>query len=196
LIENREMRVIDLSHRDIEVLPEIIFEFPSVSVLNLHHNRLNDLPCSLDRLKHLRYLDLSHNQFDHFPAAALFLKGEAYLRLGHNRLVSFPDEIVQMTQLNRLIISYNYLCTLPVTLSKLKVLYALYLYAGAFTDWPEVLGDLYLHQLAWRRNSLIEEITREETIPLECNHEEVEEALKSVRYRLEKMIDDEEKAPF
>ena len=63
-----DLEIIDLSHNSLtDMVPQFIFEFPSLRILNLSNNKIRELPETLWSCETLQDLNLSDNQLESLP---------------------------------------------------------------------------------------------------------------------------------
>lgn len=79
--------LLDLSHNEIETLPEIYPEQLYLGEIYLNGNRLICVPDNLARLKHIEYLSLTHNNLLYVPA--VIFREEAIVNVDHNHLLNY-----------------------------------------------------------------------------------------------------------
>lgn len=63
--DNKNIKTLDLSHQNLDEIPEYILELSSLESLNLSHNHLRELPQTIGKLKSLKALDISWNHITH-----------------------------------------------------------------------------------------------------------------------------------
>ncbi|HEX4549704.1 NEL-type E3 ubiquitin ligase domain-containing protein [Pseudomonas sp.] len=105
---------LNLSHNNLDVLPETLGELRSMRVFNARHNRLQDylqtrLP--LLEMPHLRALDLSYNMYN--AADVTGLRRLASLNLEGNLLGRWPVAALELPRLRELDLSENMIVALP-----------------------------------------------------------------------------------
>jgi len=59
------LKSLDVSHKQLDSLPNCLFGLSSLEILNLSHNQLTTLPQEITRLKQLKMLDISWNHITH-----------------------------------------------------------------------------------------------------------------------------------
>lgn len=74
--------LLDLSHNEVETLPEIYPEQLYLGEIYLNGNRLICVPDNLARLKNIEYLSLTHNNLLYVPA--VIFREEAMVKVDHN----------------------------------------------------------------------------------------------------------------
>lgn len=61
------VKSLNLSYKDLSVLPHFLFEFTGLKELNLSHNHLQTLPTEIAQLFQLEFLDISWNHIVELP---------------------------------------------------------------------------------------------------------------------------------
>lgn len=79
--------LLDLSHNEIEELPEIHPENLYLGEILLNGNKLICVPDNLARLKNIEYLSLTHNKLLYMPAV-IFRTG-AKIKVDHNPFLNY-----------------------------------------------------------------------------------------------------------
>lgn len=98
---NKDLLVLDLSHNNLQEIPEEVELNKQLLVLNLSHNSIESLPTSLFiNLNELLHLDLSSNQLETIPPQLRRLIHLQTLVLNHNPLGQ--NQIRQLTSLTNL----------------------------------------------------------------------------------------------
>jgi Leucine-rich repeat (LRR) protein len=83
----RSLWLLDLSHNEIETLPEIDPEGLYFGEILLHNNKLLCVPDNLCRLKNIEYLSLTHNRLLYVPA--VIIRTEAKIKVDHNPFLAY-----------------------------------------------------------------------------------------------------------
>jgi len=96
------LRILQITHANLQCIPEHFAGLRLLEELNLHHNRIPNLPPFIFEWIQLRHLNLCYN-----------------------RLGSIPPMIAHLTSLESLDWSYNYLRNLPAEISELAHLHTL-----------------------------------------------------------------------
>ncbi len=133
---------LDLSHLELEAVPERLCELTSLQLLRLDSNHLTSLPEWLGDLKSLQRLDLDNNHLTSLPERLGELKSLQMLYLHYNRLTSVPEQLGELKSLQLLYLHYNRLASVPERLGELAALRELRLDSNQLTSVPERLGEL------------------------------------------------------
>ncbi|XP_049952971.1 leucine-rich repeat protein 1 [Schistocerca serialis cubense] len=95
------LRLLDLRHNKIAVLPNEIHRLQALVTLRLDHNELNTIPHTISNLKNLRCLSLSDNIIISYPYSVRFLRHVAF-DVSNNKHV-FPGPLPRDTDWSRAI---------------------------------------------------------------------------------------------
>lgn len=169
---------LDLSSRDLLVIPIEVFLFSRLEVLKLSHNYFPEIPLAISRLRSLKFLYLEENRLSFLPEtlsncinlleinltknklAALptnigMLKNLRVLRLGQNEFECLPHEIGQLENVRYLDVQGNSLWYLPFSIGKMHKLKYLNLSNNKFEHLPlPVCKITSLRTLTLRGNNL------------------------------------------
>ncbi len=118
---------LDISHKNLDVLPEEIGMLTSLTNLNASYNQLVDLPKSITQLKNLVYLNLENNNIRKLSKNIGKLISLEILNLENNNLIRVPNSICNLMHLTQLKLSHNKLTKLPESISNLENLRGLFL---------------------------------------------------------------------
>ncbi len=153
--EQEKTTALDLSYKEIAVLPPQIGKLSALTELSLSGNELTALPPEIGRLTALSRLDLSHNGLRTLPPEIGRLTALASLDLRYNRLTTLPPEIGRLTALTELRLgSYgwaqngiaapagNQLTALPPEIGRLTALTGLDLSGNLLKSLPPEIGRL------------------------------------------------------
>ena len=110
--------------------------------LDLSGKNLAMLPPEIMQLRYLQRLDLSFNQLTTLPPELGTLSELQKLYLNDNQLTELPAEIGQLNSLMRLHIYNNELESLPATLGQLENLLSMYAHRNRLAEIPPELGKL------------------------------------------------------
>uniref|UniRef100_A0A1J3HHB3 Plant intracellular Ras-group-related LRR protein 3 n=1 Tax=Noccaea caerulescens TaxID=107243 RepID=A0A1J3HHB3_NOCCA len=107
---------IDLSDRQLKLIPEALGKFVGLVSLNLSRNDLKLLPDSITGLEKLEELDLSSNLLGSLPDSIGQLLNLRILNVTGNKLTTLPESIAQCRSLVELDASFNNLTSLPANI--------------------------------------------------------------------------------
>ena len=119
--EMRALRVLNLSHNEIKVLPSKLSQFSDLQALILSHNKIECLDASVMPVS-LNTLVLAHNSLKDMPSLK-HCKSLSKLSLSHNQLHNLPD-LDKLPILKELRLNDNRLMSLgriPLTLTVLDI---------------------------------------------------------------------------
>ncbi|KAJ8553933.1 hypothetical protein K7X08_024611 [Anisodus acutangulus] len=157
---------VDLSGRQLRVLPEAFGKIHSLIVLNLSNNQLAVIPDSIASLENLEELHLSSNLLESLPDSIGLLFSLKILDVSGNKLVTLPDSIChcrslveldasfnklsylptnigyELVNLRRLALSFNKLRSLPTSVGEMKSLRLLDLHFNELHGLPLSFGNL------------------------------------------------------
>jgi len=119
---------LNISFRDLEVLPSEIGKLTQLQSLELFGNKLSSLPPSIANLTKLHTLGLWYNQFKEVPKELFQLTNLTALDLFENQLESIPPEIGKLTKLTNLDLGNNQITHIPSSLKGLTQLKLLNLF--------------------------------------------------------------------
>lgn len=151
-------RVLDLSGRNLKILPESIGQLTQLHILNLSDNQLTQLPDRLGQLTQLRRLDLWNNQLRELPDSIGQLTQLEYLDISNNQLMDVPEPIGQLRQLQGLSLLENQLTQLPEFIKQLTQLYSLNLSGNPLVQLPEFIGELPLLEYLYLWNDQLTQL--------------------------------------
>lgn len=152
---------LDLSHKELDEIPEFVFQCRNLQFLNLSNNKLREIPANISDLKRLKVLDLSNNHIKHILSKTFDLQGLQVLNLNYNQLRGLPKQIEKLTRLKKLFVNANQLESLPDEINKLREITHLGVSDNKFNKFPAVIEDLQSLTHLWiGRNDF-------ETIPIE-----------------------------
>ncbi|XP_005097382.1 uncharacterized protein LOC101861361 [Aplysia californica] len=99
-----------------EIPVELPLRLPHLSRVDLSHNQLQGLPESFGLLFHLKEIHLEHNKLHSLPESFVHLVKLEKIDLSYNELRSLPEDIGDMERLGRLSVVHNKLKQLPLSL--------------------------------------------------------------------------------
>ncbi|MFM7572096.1 MAG: COR domain-containing protein [Snowella sp.] len=156
---------LDLSDRNLTLLPENLFEYENLQGLSLDTNRLKLLDKKIGNLVNLEYLDLSNNEIEYLPneiekltslvvlnidlnylkdlpRAIKNLKNLQSLGLSDNKLIIFPKDIYSLNRLKHLDLSYNKINQVPDSIAKLHRLEFFDMSGNKLKTLPNIFENL------------------------------------------------------
>ncbi|CAJ2644594.1 leucine-rich repeat protein shoc-2-like [Trifolium pratense] len=107
---------IDLSGRNLKMLPDAFGRIPGLLVLNVSANQLSAIPDTIAGLQNLEELNLSANRLESLPDSIGLLQKLKLLNVSGNKLTALPDTICQFRSLVELDVSFNDLSYLPTNI--------------------------------------------------------------------------------
>lgn len=110
------MERVNLSGRQLRLLPEAFGRIPGLLVLDLSSNQLSAIPDSIAGLQNLEELNLSSNLLESLPDSIGLLQRLKLLSVSGNKLTVLPDPICQCRSLVELDVSFNNLSYLPTNI--------------------------------------------------------------------------------
>ncbi|XP_061372738.1 plant intracellular Ras-group-related LRR protein 3 [Gastrolobium bilobum] len=113
---SEEVERVDLSGRQLRILPEAFGKIRGLLVLNLSRNQLEVIPDSIARLQNLVELDISSNLLESLPDSIGLLVNLKTLNLSGNKLTALPESIALCRSLVELDASFNNLMCLPTNM--------------------------------------------------------------------------------
>lgn len=137
-----QVRKLDLSGKDLSVIPDEVFLLPNLETLDLNNNKFVALPESIERLSSLRHIIAKNNQLTTLPESIRQLRHLCYLRLDHNQFTSVPASIRQLIRLHYLHLAHNQLMALPEWIGELTALASFSVAYNHLTVLPESIGQL------------------------------------------------------
>ncbi|KAG2429209.1 hypothetical protein HXX76_010979 [Chlamydomonas incerta] len=145
LNQTLETGELNLSARQLQGIPDLVFTCCSLQVLNLSANSIGSLPSTLAQLRSLTDLDLSFNQLRELPECLGALTGLVSLRAQYNQIERVhPGAVSRLGDcLEELVLADNSLICLPPELGCLSRLRRLDLrFNSRLTALPPQLGRL------------------------------------------------------
>ncbi|XVE85162.1 hypothetical protein DITRI_Ditri17bG0069300 [Diplodiscus trichospermus] len=111
--ENGVVERVELSERQLRLLPEAFGKLYGLVYLNLSHNQLEAIPDSIGGLKKLEELDVASNFMQYLPDSIGLLLNLRILNVSGNKLNALPESIARCSSLVELDASFNNLTCLP-----------------------------------------------------------------------------------
>nr|GLL22412.1 plant intracellular Ras-group-related LRR protein 1-like [Ipomoea trifida] len=134
---------VDLSGRQLTLLPEAFGRIRSLVVLKLSNNQLAAIPDSFSGLENLQELYLSNNLLEALPDSIGFLVNLMILDISSNKLTALPDSICQCRSLVELDASFNQLAYLPTNIGyELVNLKKLSIFLNKLRSLPTSVGEM------------------------------------------------------
>lgn len=150
--KDKKSKTLDLSNRDLTILPPEIGELTHLEHLDLSYNYLERIPREIGKLVNLKTLLLLKNKIVELPPEVGHLKSLTLLDISHNEFTTFPTTIGTLYNLKSLDASYGKLQSLPLEFIDLLSLKELYLEENDFYFPPQkvIKRGLYatMHYLA------------------------------------------------
>ncbi|MBA0711591.1 hypothetical protein Golax_010755 [Gossypium laxum] len=111
--ENGVVERVELSGRQLRLLPEAFGKLHGLVYLNLSNNQIEVIPDSIGGLKKLEELNASSNHLQHLPDSVGLLLNLRILDVSGNKLNALPESIARCSSLVELDASFNNLTFLP-----------------------------------------------------------------------------------
>ncbi len=107
------LETIDLSHCNVEEIPEVFFQIHSLKSLILRKNYINKIPKQIANLSKLEVLDVWSNPIESFPEEITTLTNLRYLNIGETKIKEIPSSVAKLKNIETLevphsIKGYNY----------------------------------------------------------------------------------------
>lgn len=100
--KNKEERVLNLSNKEVGVLPASIGTLQKVEELTLQYDSLTSLPKEIGNLKQLKILNLFGNPISELPEELGNLENLEVLLLGRTQLKEIPPVLIKLKKLKTL----------------------------------------------------------------------------------------------
>ncbi|MFN0214819.1 MAG: hypothetical protein ACKVT2_11235 [Saprospiraceae bacterium] len=137
-----EMTALDLSGKQLTLIPPEVFQHLQLEVLLLNNNNLDSLPAQIGELKNLTDLNLNSNHLSTLPAQIGALKNLTFLSLSWNNFTNLPAQMEKLKNLADLDLSDNQMTGLQAQIGDLKNLTLLHLSGNLLTSLPAQIGEL------------------------------------------------------
>ena len=167
----RKESVLNLSHRQIRIIPAELASFTFLKVLLLNNNRILMPPEEISQMGQLESLSLEHNQLTVLPSGIAALSPTLlFLNLSHNPLMYLSPVVGQLEHLTSLWLGYTQLTSFPQQVSSLCKLTHLSLEGNSISSFPKA-PFISLRQLKWLSlaNNKLSSVA-EVFSPLPCLH--------------------------
>ncbi len=142
LIKNGEIAGVDLSHLDLEELPDCILGLRHLEILNLVGNKLTEISEWIGELKSLKKLIAVNNKIKKIPESIGNLLSLEFLDLAVNELEMLPESVGNLLNLKELSLYDNKIKILPDSIGNLKSLERLFVGENLLNNVPETIGNL------------------------------------------------------
>ena len=109
---------LNLSGKQLTILPPELFQMIKLNELDLGFNQLNTLPLEIGQLTKLTVLYLYKNQLNTLPLEICQLTKLTWLDLSRNQLTTLPPEICQLSNLKKLDLRGNPLISPPLEIAE------------------------------------------------------------------------------
>ena len=153
--KNQE-RILNLSHRDLKVIPAELSKLSSLHTLLLNNNQIIMPPEEVSHLWNLEYLSLENNQLTLLPSVFSSLRNNLqFLNLSDNPFTHFPPVVCKLMNLRSLWLDRIGLTGFPSKVCCLTKLERLSLVGNSISEIGEELGNLVnLRWLSLAKNKL------------------------------------------
>lgn len=150
-------KVLNLSHRDLKVVPAELAYLSSIRTLLLNDNQIIMPPEEISHLQNLEYLSLEHNQLTLLPSLFSSLADSLqFLNLSHNPFTYLPPVVSQLINLRSLWLENVGLTSFPSDICGIASLERLSLAGNGIPEIGEEIGNLVnLRWLSLTKNKLL-----------------------------------------
>lgn len=128
IISNSNIMFLDLSHNNIDKLPNNINKLFNLVSLELSNNNIDKLPENITKLNKLKTLSINQNKLVNLPNNIGQLKLLTNLSANNNNIKKLPKSIGLLTNIMEMWFNNNNLTTLPKELKNCKKLERFYAY--------------------------------------------------------------------
>lgn len=151
-----QQRVLNLSHRELKVIPAELSRLSSLHTLLLNNNHIIMPPEEISHLKSLQYLSLENNQLTLLPSSLSSLASNLrFLNLSDNPFIYLPPVVCQLKSLTSLWLDCIGLTAFPAELCCLMNLEKLSLCGNCIAEVSEEIENLVnLKWLSLAKNKL------------------------------------------
>ncbi len=132
----KRVKNLDLSNKDIKILPSEIGDLSHLEHLDLSYNYLKELPPEIGKLNELKTLLLIKNELSKLPLGIGNLINLTLVDISHNKITEIPSEIGYLVNLKSFDASYCKLEKLPIEFINLLSLKELFLEENVFEFPP------------------------------------------------------------
>ena len=150
-------KVLNLSHRDLKVIPAELSELSSLCTLLLNDNQIIMPPEEISHLQNLECLSLEHNQLTLLPSLFSSLANSLqFLNLSDNPFTYLPPVVSQLVNLRSLWLENIGLTSFPSDVCSIVSLKKLSLARNSISEIGEEIGNLVnLRWLSLAKNKLL-----------------------------------------
>lgn len=138
----QEIKSLNLTNYDLEILTEKVGELHQLAVLRLKNNELVSMPKNLMGLSHLVTLDLPNNSLRTLPDEFSHLIALQYLNISGNRMSVLPPCVFHMHALEKLYASRNSIQEISADIGNMTNLEKLKLRKNQIRTIPPEIGNL------------------------------------------------------
>ena len=124
-----------------EIPPELPLRIPHLNYLDLSHNQLESLPESFGLQFHLRTLIIRHNKLKSLPKSFVHLVKLEKIDLSNNLLKELPEDIGKMEAISKLNVADNKLKLLPLSLGASETIKMVLAVNNRLTDPSQSICD-------------------------------------------------------
>lgn len=156
-----QMKNLDLTNKQLKVVPPEIRHFKALTNLKLGRNQLKRLPAAICTLFELRLLNLMHNRLSELPANIGNLTKLRTLGAEHNQLKGLPKSIVKLVELQDLYLQHNYISALPEDIDEMEALQTLVLDKNDLMALPKSMGNLKNLSMLKVEGNILESVPEE-----------------------------------
>ncbi|KAK1683757.1 hypothetical protein QYE76_044605 [Lolium multiflorum] len=137
------LRVLDVSHNQLQVIPDAIGALEHLEELRLASNALVSLPDTVGLLSSLKILDVSTNKLRTLPDSISKCRSLVELNASYNGLTYLPTNIgFELVNLQRLWVHMNKLRSFPSSICEMQSLYLLDAHFNELCGLPSAIGKL------------------------------------------------------
>ena len=150
-------KVLNLSHRDLKVIPAELSSLSCICTLLLNDNQIIMPPEEISHLQNLEYLSLEHNQLTLLPSLFSSLANSLqFLNLSYNPYMYLPPVVSRLINLRSLWLENVGLTSFPSDVCSIVSLEKLSLAGNGISEIGEEIGNLVnLRWLSLAKNKLL-----------------------------------------
>ena len=150
-------KVLNLSHRELKIVPAELAHLSSIRTLLLNDNQIIMPPEEISHLQNLEYLSLEHNQLTLLPSLFSSLADSLqFLNLSHNPFTYLPPVVSQLINLRSLWLENVGLTSFPSNICGIASLEKLSLAGNGIPEIGEEIGNLVnLRWFSLTKNKLL-----------------------------------------